>query len=585
MILVLAIFMAISGSSTTANPAIVAVEPAVQAPESPVVADPSARVFRGIVLDRETLQPVPDVQVTRFDGKVAVRGDSHGVFAFPMDLDQFGRCVFTDSGVACSMDDPKTTSFFVRGADISPMLVSARKYRDWGKSSTLFVWRKATLRGTWLDARGNPVVGRDLELACGRLLPSESEEEFPKLRVTTNDKGEFLFDAVPANVSFALRTASKDDALAELDVTALVLAPAEAREVRLHSLATTRMHGIVLDSEGHPAAEAEVRLERGDRKIAVDTASDGSFVFDRVGIGHVQLEAVHPGTYGGTQQGEVLAFDLAEGVEDNQVDVQLHVVREITGRVVDAQHEPVPDASVCFEPVATPCCGRSSFESCDGGGNFLIPRVISKECRLIAGMDDGPVSSIETVPAGSLGVEIVLQPTGRITGRVRRPVPDQKEQFGVYARRTTTQDVDPLLYAGGDSILIQVQAGSDEFELATVPAGTWRIHASIDERQVSCDRDVTVTAGQSAVCADLVLKPMTRVELISSTKCGDLDVEIRYDTDAIVRQTLARGRVSIVEIPVGKATIVARDAGRIVCEKPLELAAGSLQIVGLGFER
>jgi hypothetical protein len=577
------LFAVLAIPATADDAAIVRSEPAV----APGSDGESARVFHARVLDRETLQPVANVQVVRFDGKVAAQGDSQGVFAFPMDLRNFGSCQRTESGgFACSMDNEQTTRFFLRGRDISPVLVRARKYREWEKSSTFLVWRKATLRGVWLDAGDKPVGGRDLELTCDRLLPSSDGEEFPDLRATTNDKGEFLFESVAANVSFVLRTAGKEDALVELDVSALTLAPAETRELRLHALQTARVHGIVRDSEGHPADGAEVRLERGDRKIDVDTASDGSFSFERVGIGHVELKAVYPSDFDGTQQGLVLAFDLTQDGQDAAVDVQLHPVHDITGRVVDAQHRPVPKALVCYEPVATPCCGRSSFEHCDDQGAFVIPRVISDECRMLAGdSTNGPQGTIEVVPAGTHGVEFVLEASGKVSGRVQRPNPAQLEQYGVFATRTTEHDVDPLLYAGGGSILIQVPAGRDNFELGTVPEGTWRISASIDGRQVSGDRDVVVQVGQTTVCPDLVLQPMSQVVLISATSCGDLAVEFHSGKDAIVHTSLARGRIKIVEVPTGRTTIVAKDAGRTVCEKTLELLPGPPQLVGLGFER
>src|SRR3954470_23714133 len=78
-----------------------------------------AVTFHGSVLDRETLQPVANVTVSRIDGNITVQGDERGEFAFPMDLGQFGACMplKNGEGYVCSRDDPETTRFIVGGTD------------------------------------------------------------------------------------------------------------------------------------------------------------------------------------------------------------------------------------------------------------------------------------------------------------------------------------------------------------------------------------------------------------------------------------------------------------------------------------
>jgi hypothetical protein len=539
-------------------------------------------VFRGRVLDRETLQPVPGIQVRRADGKVEVKADAHGAFAFPMDRDNFGACHWSADGssVACSGDDPETTRFFLHGDGMSPMLLAPPKYRKWDQVSTLLVWRSASLHGVWLDADGEPVANRELEIESDKVFPLASEQSFADLLVTTDEKGMFHFDQIASRVHWSLRVANTEDKLVEIDAPAIVLSPGEKRDLTVRSLPMARVSGIVRDSKGKPRAEAGVVLVGKQGRMYANSATDGSFVIERVGAGAHQLKAMFPDQYDKVAESQVTTIEVTGREREVHADLELLPVREIAGRVIDAHGTPVGEAEIWFEPEAEPYSGRADVAE---DGSFRLLGLFSSDCRLMASGPNRALSDVVVAKTGTDALDLPLEPTGRLLGRVSSSTPIGDAKVEVHAECVSPRPAIPGLYPGGVSLLSELEAGEGSYEFACVPCGRWRVYADIDGEQVSAESFITVDADKVATCTNLVLRPSADLWLVAAPAVGAVGVEV-WDGDGLqLRTELADGRMGLLHVPAGHLRIVAHNPGMTIREQEVNLTPGTQQLVGLGF--
>jgi hypothetical protein len=536
---------------------------------------PSHKVwFRARVLDRETLRPLSGVSVQRFDGKVTLETGTDGTFAFPMDEGDFRW--------ACEVSNPGPTRFFLRHALTSPMLVAPESYREWEHTITLLVWRRASLRGVWLDAEGHAVAGRKLELLSGWVLPFGTEEQFAELSCTTNDRGEFDFAAVPANVRWKLHAAEDADRLVRLDADAFVLAPAEARELTLHSLPETTLRGIVRDAAGKPRRGAAVWLQDADGFLNVDSAPDGSFAFQRVSAGRYELKALYPPVYDGVREGLAIQLDVLGNEREQRADLQLQPTRSLTGRVLDAHRRIVDDAEIWYEPETMAYSGR--VDAADDG-SFELPQLFAGACRLRAtGPHRCPLSPIRVVETGASGIELVLEPTGDLAGRVRAPALEDGDKIRIEAQLVTPRARNRDLDRGDGSFSVELEPGQETFAIGHVPSGRWLVQATAYDRIVSAQQLVTVDIDKTTTCADLVLSPSATLWCVARPGIGELEIEVRDEHDVVMRSRLADGVVAILHVPAGTLHVRASAPGVSFAEQHVVAPVNEQRLIGFGFD-
>lgn len=546
-------------------------------------AAPADWTYRGRVLDRETLLPVAGVEVRRFDGKVAVATNETGLFEFPMTEDAFGACHRSGNSVSCSNDDPKRATFFLRGTNTSPMLVSPPKYRAWDRTAPLLVWRRATLRGVCLDAAGAPLAGRELELRSERVLPIEyeSESEFADLRATTGAHGEFSFAAIAANVRWSIHAVGEDASFVAFDAAPFALRPGEVRELTLRSLPETTIRGIVRDAAGKPRRGAAVWLTHADGFLNVDSGSDGSFAFHRVSAGQYELRALYPQSYDRVREGLAIQIDVLGTEREQQADLQLRPTGEISGRVLDANRKVVDDAEIWYAPETMPYSGR--VDAADDG-SFRLPQLLAGSCRLLAsGPNRTAHSALRTIETGASAVELLLEPTGQIAGRVRSTALEEREKIRIEAKRVTPRVRDRVFEPGDGSFYVQLERGQETFAIGHMPAGRWLVQASVDDRVISAEQLVTVDVDKTTTCADFVLSPPATLWFVARPGIGDLEIEVRDEHDVVLFTRLAEGFVEIARVPAGNLHVRARAPGVSLAEQLVVASANEQQFIGFGF--
>jgi protocatechuate 3,4-dioxygenase beta subunit len=263
--------------------------------------------------------------------------------------------------------------------------------------------------------------------------------------------------------------------------------------------------GKVIDMDGRAIAEAEVRqgLEeggggpgggrgggiRGVQAILLRAVQDGENVTHSRSNGTFRFEHLAPGSYSVVARTPEHAYEVAqnivvaEGMETDEIVIQLREGVEILGSVVDQAGVPIVDAQVSARLMER---DRPMFERTvtDAEGLFRLTGLDERTFTLSAGAEGYDQTSQE-VPAPSAGVEIVLDRGGSISGHVvdalsGAPIP----QFSIEAARQGRGGGrggpfggGPFGGGGGGRISGSFSDPSGHFEIEGLVAGEWTLTA------------------------------------------------------------------------------------------------------------
>ncbi len=206
----------------------------------------------------------------------------------------------------------------------------------------------------------------------------------------------------------------------------------ETREIDLELAYAAAICGSVVDQRGDPVAgvDVEVILEGGDDEGSGQTDTDGRFCAVRLrGSGDYRPVVFMPG-------GRLHRFEPARpfptvavaGPLTRADGVRLTVRRDalaISGRVVDPSGAPVADARVGAWPPGGADRPAPFFShlvvpsaTTDPDGRFRIGDLQRTDYALLVRGRDGSETVARRVAAGTSGVAVVLDPAGRIEGRL-----------------------------------------------------------------------------------------------------------------------------------------------------------------------
>lgn len=379
-----------------------------------------------------------------------------------------------------------------------------------------------TAFGLVIDGQRRPVAGARVTLqpatpssfAARRLASRNPSERFEG---TTDPAGRFEVASLPAGTYDAT---VRGKGFAPLTVPGLVL-PEGAGRTDLGTVVLspgTAVRGIVADLEGKPVEGAEVRAQaaaerspfprafssREPEPADAVTAQDGTFLLaDRAPGESLDLTVTHP-SYG-TESAPGVAVPREEPVR-----VVLKPVARVSGRVLDPDGKPIPEAQVFLIEMRS--------ESFGGGQSSLLPARLPRDAKTdekgafeIERVAPGPiqvnaqaprrqrarVEGLEVKPGRDLtNVEIVLAPGGTVEGRVLspegRPVPNAQ----VSVAETASQ---------GMMVFSSVQTKTDgdgRYRLDGVPPGPRTLEATAEGYRRGV-RDVEVTAETRTVDFEL----------------------------------------------------------------------------------
>jgi hypothetical protein len=190
-----------------------------------------------------------------------------------------------------------------------------------------------------------------------------------------------------------------------------------------------RITGRAIDESGNPVEDVSVWVTASDPRPdpgrdAIITAGfkmgksgkDGMFVIEGIPSGDFQLEA----RKNGYLQPEKENVAVAAGGEVKDLIITLPSGQTISGRVVDADGNPVRDANV-----------MASFNTCfsqqntDEKGEFTLSGLVDGRFRVAASARDFLAESKENVPSGTRDLVLILSKASEVSGAVLADSPVQ----------------------------------------------------------------------------------------------------------------------------------------------------------------
>ena len=284
---------------------------------------------------------------------------------------------------------------------------------------------RASLTVQVVGPDGAPAPGVSLELSAR--LPGGAFER-QDARSTAGGVARFELPA-PAHVDF-LRALPTADAIPAKLRPNLVLLPGEEAQVELRQPEPTAITGRLVDGDGQPAAGVEVhawaatpllpeswfREREPDRRARSD--ADGRFRIERLSGGITLMTAPGPRRLAG------LVHVLPSAGAVALADLELRPVRELRGRVLDADGAPLPGAELNVLTARDLGGGEGwsllsqpGIQTTDAAGRFAFALPEGMDCRLSVGHPDFLWQFVWPEVADT-EVEIRLEAADRLRGRV-----------------------------------------------------------------------------------------------------------------------------------------------------------------------
>lgn len=394
-----------------------------------------------------------------------------------------------------------------------------------------------------IDVADAPVEGLRWEVKTGgtirgRVVVSDAEQ-LRGLRVSANstggeargkfgwsstskfdDDGSFVLEGLSAN-TYEVTAGGVRVPQAEDPLKVEVAEGAVVEGVELELLPEAIIRGRVQDEAGNPVTAADVRAEGPGRNWSSEqVGDDGRFELRGLRGGEYRVRAAlnwsdalrKPGTTDDDVQGEAVTVDPGD-----EADVLLVVEARngsISGTVADSAGGPIGDAFVRAERLSDSKAANAKNTlrrarwggwneqpiMTDAEGGFTIEGLSEGTYTVWAVRKGGGEGYAENVAAGTDGVSIALQPTGRIEGTVTTPSGAAPQRFKVGVRDETTG------FSQRDSFF----ATDGRFVFEEVPPGTFFISATSAEG--SGDTELTLAEGGSESGVKVELQKMVAVK-------------------------------------------------------------------------
>ncbi len=385
-----------------------------------------------------------------------------------------------------------------------------------------------------------------------------------------------------------------------------------------------RIFGWILDVEGTPIAGAGVVLAESqpamqrtyrrslrflqgapEKGLEAFTDAEGRFEFVHVPAGTYDLEADAVGFVATTVPG----LEVAPGTDDLDLgDIYLDPGVTISGRVTDAQGQPLAEVSVTARPVGQ--VGGSLVRDLmrrrlggeDGGirsavdGVFEVPDLaLGSKVNLHfdrEGYQGVEIPGVEVPPA--LPVEAVMQASSQVRGRVEteQGEPVERARVMLVTRGRTDRFRGPLFH---------VTELDGTFILDQVPPGTYQFNVAGESFLPYQGADVEVTAGSDVEGLVAVLQPGSEVAgrvldpqgrpvagaLVQLMVESESNPFVRGVMNTAQASTDGDGRYRLQGLPPGRQSIEARHEAyrRVVADLEVRTGTNALDLhLETGFE-
>lgn len=477
----------------------------------------------------------------------------------------------------------------------------------------------ATVSGKVVDEAGKLLPGVSVDL---RLKPQSGQRMMSVQRAMrdgwqgrTSRSGSFRVAGVPSGIGLLLSFEAPGYAPSQLE-----LDPLEPFERRSEIEAVMRPGrlavGRVIDTDELPVAGAEVVLHEpppsDDLHVAMRmmrtdagaegpphlTDGEGRFEIADLAIGRYDLEVVASGYAPVTIPG--LEVEDGAGQVDFGTVVVVPGVR-VAGKVVDPEGAAIAGAEVYLQVeqrgiMATGRAGQKEPRArTDAGGRFEIADLLPDQLVTIVASKKGYASAAASgvKPPGEEPVSIVLQPAGRLAGRVvdERGTPIARATVNAHPDFSQPYYRSPV---GQRPTWARTDA-EGRFVIEDVPVTTLQVSISAEGYQQQLRSGVEMPAG-GVVELEIEMLRGAVIEGTVTTADGEplvqASLSVSERSDRMFRgisvsaggQTDALGHYRIDGAPVGEATIIVNDRTRHRLQKDVEVRPGT-NVVDLVLER
>ncbi len=441
-----------------------------------------------------------------------------------------------------------------------------------------------TARGVVVTPEDEPVEGANVRGQAAGPSVGRGSSYFARQKTTTDEKGEFVFEKVPAGEY--LLTASAEDYAQSKRVRVKVTEGEETEEIKIVLRSSHFIEGNVIEEDGKPvsganvwAAPARRRVERPIRGRAASAISDAD--------GNFRLTGLVAGKYivGAYMKGMQGARKTVEA-DTSGVQIVLKSRETVTlrGRVVDAEtKEPVTHFTLRHQWERRRFIG--DFNNPDG--QFQIDNLrVGRRYRFYINAQ-GYVETLSQsvrIPAESEPPEVVFEigKGGSVLGTVRllgSKEPVQGALVTLLNRRGTSQlnPIERTTLTNNDGVFLfeRLSPGKVQLKIAKAPMAELIVSADVRNGEIT-DR------------GDLFLKPPGNIKGIVLDRAGHpvagkmvqisgKDPLERFQASA---RTAPDGTFAFSALPAGKYTLSVRSPGykvRNVNLKPGETASIKFQ--------
>ncbi len=555
--------------------------------------DPPKTVF-GRILDLTTREPIAGALVWAVQGQVAVT-DKQGSYELAVDLVKPHRMGAAAAGYLrdyAQMSHSAEPESLAIGLAPAAAVLSG-KVRD---------ATGAVLGGVMITVRPKPRSGQQalaVQYAIAR-----------GWQTRTSDRGTFRVPGLPAHMAFGMTLQAAG--FAAHSFTIEPLEPFE-RRADLEVVMSPARHAVgwVVDEDEVPIAGAAVSLvappltndlqarnwisrRQDDGQLpTVLTDQDGQFEMSDLAAGYYDLEVAAsgyaPSRIPGVQVLEMTGDDATKSV-DLGVVVMVPGV-SVEGRVVDLDGAALHDAKIQIKRPGSSNYGapRSAREPLATGpeGRFVAPDLNPGRLISILISKSGFVSKTveEVQPPTIEPLTIILQPAGRLRGRVVDQQGDPQPNSDIYMRLDSRSNV---LFGGSQrwSQLRHTSTDADgRFLIEEVEPATWWVAARSKGYQLLVEEGVEVQAG-ATTDLELVLEVGAVVEGTILTADGEpltqASISIAEAENLSSRQSGtvssladAEGHYRAVGVPVGLATVTVFQNSTRRLGKSIEVRPGT----------
>ena len=523
--------------------------------------------FRGLVLDRETGEAIPDAAVWfASDPGRGARTDRYGV------LNLSAPSGGADLGVAASGYLP------------AAMRVTATDVHN-GVSVSISLAAAAPLRGAVVDDLGRPVPGAHVRAEPSGRGPLAGPRSSGSGRAFSDADGSFWIAAAVYGSPYRLTVAARGYATLVREIPA-VEPGGDAAPVQIVMGNGRQPWGTVVDPAGAPVAGAEVRLlwpaenpELEESALAVEATAPavsnarGEFEFRYVAPGAYGVRVAHPEFVDLRWKG--VNVPHGEGYADLGV-LTLTVGGEIRGVVLGTDRRPIAGAEVGARQSARSLYKQARSVLTRADGTFRLSGLLPVLADLSVAADGYAPRTIDSVrPSTGEPITIDLYAGASLAGRVRGL--DGGAAPGVSVRIRGEEIVDGALSL--EHLVRYVETDGDGgFRLDGLLPGVWLVSAT-GEAGATARRRVELSAGELRE-TEIRLQDRGRLEALVTNRL-DQPVErarVRLRPQdagrrSAVGSTDASGRVSL-PVDAGAATVEARHPGLLLASRDIVLGSG-----------